>query len=180
MIKVIYSNENESISISEYDSYEELVNILSEKVECDSKDKDFEEKVNEIFPDKELYYIEWDGTPQLFDKIDLNDYTISEIWNFVKDFNDVIGDDSSSTLAVLYCFIEYSYLPDKYSIEDAYNNFIGEFDSDYEAGKYYIKEINGCPGSIFNMINDFTPNFFDKVARNYLEIYGDTYYFTEW
>ena len=179
MINIKYSNENETISFYDYDSWEDLIEVLAKSVNSTVSDLDIEEKISKVFPTRELYYSTLNSDLEIFDRIDLDDFNTSFLWDFMNDFNSVLDYCNYSNLAILYYISELGHLPDSYEIEDIYNTYIGEFDSDYEAGKYYIREIMSCPHDIENLINDLIPNFYEKVAYKYLYNVNNFYFLEE-
>lgn len=106
----------------------------------------------------------------------LYNFSVGDLFNFYIDSKDFFDNYPYMIRPIIAWIEDEGELPDKDTLEDLLNTYVGEFTSDYEAGYYYLTEDRGMYKDDIAFIENYYPRLPKDVAEDVFCKY-DTYYF---
>lgn len=106
----------------------------------------------------------------------LYNFSVGDLFNFYIDSKDFFDNYPYMIRPIIAWIEDEGELPDKDTLEDLLNTYVGEFTSDYEAGYYFLTEDRGMYKDDIAFIENYYPRLPKDVAEDVFCKY-DTYYF---
>lgn len=168
MIDIKLECEGDELWMSKYDNLQDLI---LDMVKISNSDSNYEDYFN-IY----LYIKDDDGDLYFYPENFLYNYSIEDLFNFYMNSENFFYAYPYMIRPVIAWIEDEGELPDKSTLDDLLNTYIGKFTSDEDAGYHFLIEDRGMYKDDIEFLENYYPYLAEDVARDVLCRY-DVYYF---
>lgn len=169
MIDIKLECEGEELWMSKYDNLQDLI---SDMIKISNSDSNYEDYFNVEFYIKDDHDEKLHFYPENF----LYNYSIGDLFNFYIDNEDFFDIYPYMIRPVIAWIEDEGELPDKNTLDDLLNTYVGKFTSDEDAGYHFLIEDRGMCKDDIEFLKNYYPRLAEDVARDVFCRY-DIYYF---